>query len=74
LRPRDRDPDVAERSFGDARLGGLLVELEARALGQPVRDLETDVVTRVRVAVTRITQADDQSIDTRRSGTLEKVR
>src|SRR5207247_1187324 len=60
LRPRDRDPQVAERTLGDARLRRLGVELEPRPLGEPVRYLETDVVARVRVPVAGITKAGDE--------------
>src|SRR6266545_740462 len=74
LRSRDRDTEVAQGALRDARFGGLRVELEARALREPVRDLETDVVTRIRVAVARIPEADDKTIDARRARTCEQLR
>jgi hypothetical protein len=74
LRARDRDSKVAERAFGDARFRGLGIELEPRPLGESVRDLEADVVARVRIPVARITEADDEAIDAWRSGTLEELR
>jgi len=74
LRAGDRDAQIAERTFCDARLGSLRVELEARPLGEPVRDLETDVVARVRIAVAGITEADDEAIDAWWSVALEELR
>jgi hypothetical protein len=74
LRPCDRDTDVAERAFRDARLSGLRVEVETRTLGQPAGDLEANVVPRVCIAVTRVTEADDQPIDTWRRGALKQLR
>ena len=66
LRSCDRDAQITERALGDARLGGLGVELQACSLGQLVSDLEPNVVSRVRIAVTRITKTDDEPIDARR--------
>jgi len=70
---RDRDAQVAERPFRDARLGGLGVELEARTLGEPVGDLEADVVARVRIPVARVTETDDETVGAWRRGAREEL-
>jgi hypothetical protein len=66
LRTRDRDANVAKRALGDARLARFDVELQTRSLRQLVSDLETDVVSRVGIAVARIAKPDDEPIDARR--------
>jgi hypothetical protein len=63
LRSRDRDAQITERALGDARLGRLGVELQPRSLRQLVSDLEANVMSRVRIAVTRVTKTDNEPID-----------
>src|SRR5207253_6772114 len=63
----DRDLDPAEAALGDAGVRGLDPEFDPGALRQPVRDREADVVPGVRVAVTRIAEADDELVDPRRA-------
>jgi hypothetical protein len=73
LRTRDRDANVAKRALGDARIRRLLVEFEASAFGQPVGDLEADVVARAGVAVTRVAEPDDEAIDAWRGRAFEEL-
>jgi hypothetical protein len=73
LRTRDRDANVAKRALGDARIRRLLVEFEASAFGQPVGDLEADVVARAGVAVARVAEPDDEAIDAWRGRAFEEL-
>src|SRR5207247_11196390 len=65
LRAGDGDLDPAEAALGEAGVGGLDPEFDPGALRQPVRDREADVVSRVRVAVTGVAEADDELVDPR---------
>src|SRR6266566_3755032 len=65
LRPRDRDAHTVDRTFGDARVGRLERELSPRALREPGRDLEADVVARRGVALAGIPESHDDAVDAR---------
>src|SRR2546425_3852414 len=65
LRPRDRDAHTVDRTLGNARVGRLERELGPRALREPGRDLEADVVARRGVALAWIPESHDDAVDAR---------